>query len=279
MFGMALSTYHRRVRAAAESQTDAGRSVWEAVVDFVRESEPVSGAVVQGRFSRDDAAVVAGVLSDLTDSGIVYRSGRGAQAMYRIASPTDFAAVDGEARDHAVRNILWLAIVRRGPIGLAELAEETRQSLESCEKHVESLVSASLVEKRTLGPRTVYESLRFDVPVGQAEGWEAAVLDHFQAVVTAICVKLRLGASRSAAGEAVGGSTYTLDVWPGHPLEHEARTTLTRLREHVTELRERIDRYTGTHARPKDVSDREVTVYVGQYVKTTDDDRGERTDA
>jgi hypothetical protein len=279
MFGMALSTYHRRVRAAAESQTDAGRSVWEAVVDFVRENEPVSGAVVQGRFSRDDAAVVAGVLSDLTDSGMVYRSGRGAQAMYRIASPTDFAGVDGEGREQAVRNILWLAIVRSGPITLHDLAQETHESLESCERHVESLVSAGLVEKRTLGSRTVYESLRFDVPVGQAEGWEAAVLDHFQAVVTAICVKLRLGASRSAAGEAVGGSTYTLDVWPGHPLEHEARTTLTRLRERVTELRERIDRYNASHERPKDVSEREVTVYVGQYVKQNDEDSGERSDA
>lgn len=279
MFGMALSTYHRRVRAAAESQTDAGRSVWEAVVDFVRANEPVSGAAVQGRFSRDDAAVVASVLADLTDSGMVYRSGRGSQAVYRVASPTDFATVDGAARVHAVRNILWLAIVRRGPITVAELAEETREPLESCEKHVESLVGAGFVERRTAGPRTVYESSRFDVPVGQAEGWEAAVLDHFQAVVTAICVKLRLGASRSAAGDAVGGSTYTLDVWPGHPLEHEARSTLARLRDGVVDLRERIDGYNATHERPPDAGDREVTVYVGQYVKTNDDDNRETDDA
>jgi DNA-binding transcriptional ArsR family regulator len=280
MFGMALSTYHRRVRAAAESQTDAGRSVWEAVVDYVRQNEPVSGALVQGRFARDDAAVVASVLSDLTDSGIVYRSGRGTQAMYRVANPTDFASVNSDGRAQAVRNILWLAIVRRGPIALAELAQETRESVDSAEKHVEALVSAGLVEKRTLGQRTLYESLRFDVPVGQSEGWEAAVLDHFQAVVRAICVKLRLGASRSAVGEAVGGSTYMLDVWPGHPLEHEARSTLTRLREQIAGLRERIDEYNTTHARPPEGSDREVTVYVGQFVKTNDDDDSEeRNDA
>jgi ribosomal protein L18 len=114
MFGMALSTYHRRARAAAESKTDAGRSVWEAVLGFVREKEPVAGAVVLGRFARDDSGVVASVLKDLTDSGLVYRTGRGKQAMYRVASPSDFASVDGGSRSTAIRHILWLTIVRRG---------------------------------------------------------------------------------------------------------------------------------------------------------------------
>jgi len=279
MFGMALSTYHRRVKAAAESETDTGRSVWEAVLDFVREHEPASGAAILGRFSRDDSAVVASVLADLADSGIVYRSGRGMQAVYRIANPTDFPSAPNEARALAVRNILWLTIVRRGPIALADLAEETREPLEACERQVESLVSTGLVEKRIHGARSVYESRRMDVPLGQAEGWEAAVLDHFQAVVTAICVKLRMGTARSAASDAIGGSTYMLDVWPDHPMEREARTTLSRLREQVSELRERIDRYNATHPRPPESDDREVTVYVGQYVKTNDDDSVERDDA
>src|SRR5260221_9366201 len=107
MFGMALSTYHRRARAAAESKTDAGRSVWEAVLDFVGDKEPVAGAVILGRFSRDDSAVVASVLKDLTDSGMVYRTGRGRDAVYRVASPSDFASVDSGSRALAVRHILW----------------------------------------------------------------------------------------------------------------------------------------------------------------------------
>jgi hypothetical protein len=55
MFGMALSTYHRRVRAASDSKTDVGRSVWEAALDFIRAREPVSGSEVQHRFKYDDA--------------------------------------------------------------------------------------------------------------------------------------------------------------------------------------------------------------------------------
>src|SRR5436190_2173878 len=87
MFGMALSTYHRRVRAASESKTDVGRSVWEAVLDFVKENEPVPATAVLRRFARDDAAVVASVLRDLTDSGLVYRTGRIKEAVYRSANP------------------------------------------------------------------------------------------------------------------------------------------------------------------------------------------------
>jgi DNA-binding IscR family transcriptional regulator len=275
MFGMALSTYHRRVRAAAESKTDVGRSVWEAVLDFVREKEPVSAAVVLARFSRDDSAVVTSVLKDLTDSGLVYRSGRGKEAVYRVASPADFATADGEGASHSLRHIVWLAVVRRGPIDLDGLAEETHAPADTCKELVESLVSQGLVESRRSGPSTLYESMRFDVPVGTSQGWEAAVLDHFQAVVTALCVKLRLGASRSAETDAVGGGTYTLDVWPGHPLEHEARGTLQRLRASVIELRERIDKYNASHARAEEGAEREVTVYVGQYVKTNDADSEE----
>ena len=35
MFGMALRTYHRRVQETQQSQTDVGRTVWEAVLDYL----------------------------------------------------------------------------------------------------------------------------------------------------------------------------------------------------------------------------------------------------
>jgi len=270
MFGMALSTYHRRVRAAAESQTVAGQSVWEAVLDRVRQEEPVSAAAVMARFSRDDPTVVASVLRDLTESGMVYRSGRGQQAVYRVASASDFG--DGsETRSDALRHILWLTVVRRGPIELDALASEAQQPAALCQELLEPLVGAGFVERRQRGTTVAYDSVRLDVPVGATAGWEAAVLDHFQALVTAVCVKLRLGAG-SAEHDAVGGSTYTLDVWPGHPLESEARETLQRLRASLADLRQRIDAYNVAATRPAGESDREVTVYVGQYVKSHDGD-------
>ena len=51
---MALRTYHRRVQETRQSRTDvSGRTVWEAVLEFIRESEPVSGSEVQRRFVHD----------------------------------------------------------------------------------------------------------------------------------------------------------------------------------------------------------------------------------
>src|SRR6185436_5092074 len=77
MFGMALRTYHRRIRELEESKTDRGKTVWEAVLGFLREKEPVSGRTVLARFKGDDPEVVSGVLNDLVQSGLAYRSGRG----------------------------------------------------------------------------------------------------------------------------------------------------------------------------------------------------------
>lgn len=42
MFGITLRSYHRRVRELDQSQTVAGSTVWEAVLGFLREHEPVS---------------------------------------------------------------------------------------------------------------------------------------------------------------------------------------------------------------------------------------------
>jgi hypothetical protein len=66
MFGMALRTYHRRVRELEESKTDLGHSVWEGVLGFIRLHGPVSGHEVLTRFAGDDPEVVAGVLAAAT---------------------------------------------------------------------------------------------------------------------------------------------------------------------------------------------------------------------
>jgi hypothetical protein len=42
MFGMALRTYHRRSRELTQSGSQSGRTVWEAVLEFVQQNEPRS---------------------------------------------------------------------------------------------------------------------------------------------------------------------------------------------------------------------------------------------
>ena len=89
MFGLTLRTYHDRVRRASESVTDRGSSLWEAVLRYVRQRQMLSRAELLNRFRADDEASVRGVLSDLVDSGLLFKSGRGDLTTYRAASDAE----------------------------------------------------------------------------------------------------------------------------------------------------------------------------------------------
>jgi hypothetical protein len=267
-----LRTYHRKVRAVSASQTYQGRSVWEAVLEYVREQQPVTGRKVHERFRNDDAQVVTGVLNDLTHSGLLYRSGRAQDAMYRAADAADFGAPHDGSRREAEEYLVWLAVYRQGPVELAAAAEAVKLSEADCKRALDRLVEEGRVREQHEERGVRYLSERFDVPVGSEAGWEAAVLDHFQAFVAALCVKLRAGSSRSQPDDATGGGTYTLDVWPGHPLEEEARSLLARVRALVSELRERVDRHNAASA--PSASQTPVVFYMGQYVKVDEGSGG-----
>jgi hypothetical protein len=264
MFGMALRTYHRRVRELGESKTDSGKSVWEAVLGYIRQKEPVSGSDVLRRFAGDDPEIVAGVLSDLAQSGLVYRAGRGESARYRIADERDFADEDGTLAA-AHEHLVWLAVYRNGPVGEDGIRSFTRLGKSSCGAALAALVADGRVHAARSAAGTTYTADRFEVPVGAANGWEAAVLDHFQAMVSAIIAKLSHRAPRGNAGDLVGGSTWSLDVWPGHPLEVEAKSLLGRTRALVEDLRARIDEHNARTTRP--ASAERVVFYAGQYVR------------
>ena len=272
MFGMALRTYHRKVRAVSESQTDQGRSVWEAVLEYIREHQPVSGRQVRERFRHDDAEVVTGVLGDLTHSGLTYKSGRAQDAVYRIADAADFSHQADANRREGEEYLVWLAIFRQGPLAASELAEALRMNEADCTRALDRLLAEGRVRELRDADGVRYASERFDVPVGAEGGYEAALLDHFSALVAAICVKLRAGAARSQPDDATGGGTYTFAVWPGHPLEDEARSLLPRVRALVNDLRERVDRHNATLAEP--TLETPVVFYMGQYVKSDEGQGG-----
>ena len=91
------------------------------------------------------------------------------------------------------------------------------------------------------------------ISFGTPSGWEAAVFDHYQAVVTAICAKLQRG-PRAAPDDAVGGSTYGFNVWKGHPHYDEAMALLARLRAEAMKLREKVTAYNADNAAPEGAS-------------------------
>ncbi len=267
MFGMALRTYHRRVAETLQSRTDAGRTVWEAVLEFVRKAEPVAAGEVQRRFVQDDPEVVSGVLNDLVNSGLAYRSGRGERAVYRAASEADFAAADAQGPGVAPW-LVWLGVYRKGPATLEQIAEHTRLPLARCQAALEQLAGEGRIQASSESPPR-YSAERFEVPFGETQGWEAAILDHYQAMVFAICSKLDERSSGARARDTTGGSTWSLDVWQGHPLETEAKGTLSRIRAELEDLRRRIDEHNArASADPGSGHGRErVVLYVGQSVR------------
>src|SRR5690606_12009703 len=58
MFGLGLRTYRRKIRRLSESSTEKGRSLWEVVLEHIKQQQLVTRREVLIRFSRDDEAQV-----------------------------------------------------------------------------------------------------------------------------------------------------------------------------------------------------------------------------
>ena len=80
----------------------------------------------------------------------------------------------------------------------------------------------------------------------------------------AIAQRLQRGAHVPQGSELAGGSTYSFDVWDGHPLAAEVEGSLARFRVEQTRLRERVDAWNREHGRPPRY--RQVVLYGGQCV-------------
>jgi hypothetical protein len=264
MFGLTLRTYHNKIARLAESTTDRGRSLWEVLLGYVQERGSASRADILARFRDDEEATVRGVLRDLVDSGMLFRSGRGDFTTYRPVRPEDAPRVDG-VLDERTASFAWVAIHRYGPLTRAELAEHVPAGDDALDAVLARLVRDRRVTSEERAGRVFYATAECVIPFGDPAGWEAAVFDHYQAMVTAICMKLRLGKTHAAKGEWVGGSTYGFDVWEGHPLHAEVVGFLQATRGRAAALRKRVDAHNVSHSAP-DGATQHVIAYVGQAV-------------
>lgn len=276
MFGLTLRTYHDRVRRASESVTDRGSSLWEAVLRYVRQRQMLGRAELLQRFRADDEASVRGVLSDLVDSGLLFKSGRGDLTAYRAASDAEASAVLAGDPSAAAAGMVWVLLHRSGPLTADELRLELNLSEESVERALELL----LAQGRCLEDGEKFRADQCVILYGDELGWEAALFDHFQAMVTAIANKVTQGKNRAARGEATGGSTYHFDLYRGHPKEREVLDLLTSVRERASALRAEVESASAAErgaAGTTDAADAyRVVFYVGQNAVGLDAHAGER---
>jgi hypothetical protein len=263
MFGMALRSYQRKTQRLRESQTERGRTLWEAVFDFLGQKEVVTRREVLARFDRDDEGLVRGVLHDLTESALVFASGSGNRTAYRVASEDDLRRLRKNEDEGELDALLWVTIYRQGPLSRAALLERSALRPEALDASLSRLCSRSRIREQTTQGDPVYSASELVIGLGAEVGWEAAVLDHFQALVKTICQKLSLEPAARAT-DMVGGSTYTFVVWDGHPLESEARAQLAQFRQKQSDLRKRIDAYNAEHTIPS--QNVRVITYGGQCV-------------
>lgn len=268
MFGLALRSYRRRIHRLTESSTDRSRSLWEAVLDFLSQGDVKARGDVLRRFGRDDETIVKSVLHDLCESGLVFRIGSGRALAYRAATAEELEQMGRD--EQGLGEWLWLLVYRDGPIGQAALCERVGKDRAQVEGALEALCREGHVSRSADGQ---YSSRAIVLGPQSAVGWEAAMFDHFQAVVRTMCQKLAGDEARDAE---VGGSTYGFRIWPGHPLEDEVRGALSEFRARYTDLRQRVQDHNGKVALPNRYQ--QVILYGGQCVVDQDDDNPEVND-
>jgi len=267
MFGVALRTYHEKVRRLSESTTVRGKSLWAATLEFLEERGSASQIEILQRFVNDDEATLRGVLADLVDSGLVFRTGRGATATYLPRKAEELASA-ASANGESTAALVWVAVGRFGPVTMDELARAVPLQRDEIETAVASLVSDGRVRTSDRDETVTYRTDLCFIPLGTSVGWEAAVFDHYQAVVTAICAKLRAGKSASHASDQLGGSTFAMTVWDGHPEKDAVLAQLAEMRSRAMALRERVTEFNRTHEPPSGAV--RVVSYMGQSVTEAD---------
>lgn len=265
MFGLALRTYQRKVLRLTETETNRQRTLWEAVVAFVAEG-PVTRVRLRERFRYDDEDDWGAVLADLVSSGLLTTSGRGDSTVYSLTTADERDMVQGGQHLEALTHLVWQHVFANGPSTVDEVVGAMGAAKEDVEGAVAWLVREERLREAQPGR---FRALSFVLGVESTQGWEASVFDHFSAVAQAIVHKLKL--PRKHGDETVGGSTFTFNVYPGHPSYHQVMSLLARTRTEVSALWRDTNEF---NQRQPQAAEGKVKVrfYFGQDVRANGDD-------
>jgi hypothetical protein len=270
MFGMALRGYQRKVQRLTESASQRGKTLWEALVDHLDKHGATLRTDLLARFYADGEEQVAAVLRDLTDTGVVYSTGRGDNALYGLSSDQDRERILLQIRGQKLEVSAWYAIHRK-PHTFADLCRLLQVTDTELLPVVEQLLASGSVcaTSRDVAADTVLESARFVIPVGDERGWEVAVFDHYRAVLDAIVNKLRLRSVDPDAAKLVGGATLVFDLHPSHPMKREVLGLLERVRDDVNDVWNRVSQYNRQNPFDRNALTA-VTFYLGQNVEQSE---------
>jgi len=261
MFGLVLRGYQKKVQRLTESQTEGGKTLWLALFEYLQREGSTTRKHIFQAFARDDPNSVGAVLNDLVSSGLAYRTGTGDNSVYGATQPQDHALLTREHTVETASLLVWLVVYENAGSTRELVAAATKLDAATVEAAIEILLGQGRISERD----GQFTADTLSIPVGAAQGWEAAVFDHFQAVCTALALKLRRGAKLSKADDIVGGATLAFDVHDEHPFKDEVFGNLAKVRAQMNELWERVVAYDKEHPVPEGQKQR-VTFYFGQSV-------------
>jgi hypothetical protein len=267
MFGLALRTYQKKIQRLSESASARDRTLWEATLDFIRDESPVSRKRIEQRFAHDPQPDLAAVLQDLVSSGLVYNTGRGADALFGITSEADRAVLVTVSDRTALAHLVWITVYRQRTMPLPALLQELRVDRETVQPALDELIGDGRVTVEEEDGEVVLRAPRMLIPVGAEQGWEVAVFDHYTALCAAIAAKLRIGKTKSASSDVIGGATLRFDVHDDHPFAAEVYALLAETRARLNEVWQRVSTHNREHGLPAERTPRRVTFYFGQYVE------------
>lgn len=271
MFGLAIRTYQKKVQRLTESVSERDRTLWQAALEHLQAVESTTRRELLARFQHDDPVIVGSVLSDLVSSGLVYRTGSGDSAVFGITRERDLEQAIREQRRESLAPVVWLLIYRSGGATFASLREQCQVDEAALTAALALLENQGQIRRTEAFEIVTFHASTFMVPVGAEHGWEAAVFDHFQAVVRAISSKVKGGDARSAHDNVIGGATLCFDLGPGHPFEERVLGLLRKTRAEVNELWGEVQRYNEDHPIAEDART-EVSFYFGQCVTGPNDE-------
>jgi predicted transcriptional regulator len=264
MFGLGLRTYRRKIQRLSESAMDRGCSLWEVVLEYLRARDSATRIEILERFSGDDESQVKAVLHDLCENQLVVSSGSGSNATYRAVGGEELIALQQGRGADGMDEFLLAVIFREAPLTIDEIARRARLGTEQVESILTRLAQEGRVERTVRDGVPLYQATTLVIPVGATAGWEAAMFDHFKALVTTMICRLRDDSVAPRLADRIGGSTYTVSVWPGHPLAAEVYGTLGRLRAELSDLRKRVAKVNQEGVIPDNHT--RVVLYLGQCV-------------
>jgi hypothetical protein len=266
MFGLALRSYRQKVQRLGESATSRGVTLWSAIHGYLAGRESTTRAELLARFRHDDETSVRGILNDLVENGLVVRSGRGEETSYRVASAEeleDLGANPQATSKESLSALVWLQVYREGPLSKATLASLLPLSSAELDDAIATLSGDGRIRVDERNGSVELSADECLIPLGQAAGWEAAIIDHYRAVLNALAAKVVSGNRTSAKSDEVGGTTLSFDLWPGHPHEAAVRALLSSTRAETIPLWDQVNEYNKNHQGPGNY---QVHFYCGQYI-------------